>query len=271
MSSMLNELERKDEELKLKQVAGTPRHIEVNEKSLEATRKVFRDKGLEVTKYTEYPREDYYLIRKQKKFDSIVDPSKGIRKIIESMTRQPVTTFDKTGKAVVKDALYYRGSYRGLDKFGTDIGAPFLEGSYKIPRLVFSFVDPSHPFDSSTGEKRGHYQPSGYRFEHYIFLSEDKKERRKQLEDIVQKATGTYKGNLEAGHLHFRNPTPDNNHSGTHGGSFKWNQFCDLSIEELGEAQNKRYYTEKSTGILKDIDGKRVEWNRSTGKLEAIK
>jgi hypothetical protein len=46
---MLNELERKDEELKLKQVAGTPRHIQINEKTLEATKQEFRNKGLEVT------------------------------------------------------------------------------------------------------------------------------------------------------------------------------------------------------------------------------
>ena len=129
-----------------------------------------------------------------------------------------------------------------------------------------------HPtFDSTTGEKWGNYVTSGYTYEHYIFLSADKKERRKQLEDIVQKATGTYTGNLENGHLHFRNPTPDNNHSGTHGGSFKWNQFCDLSIDELNEAQNKNYYREASTGILKDRDGQRVEYNRGIGKLEAIK
>lgn len=50
-----------------------------------------------------------------------------------------------------------------------------------------------------------------------------------------------------------------------------WDQFCNLLIEELGEAQNKRYYKETSTGILKNKDGVRVEWNRSTGKLEAIK
>ena len=187
------------------------------------------------------------------------------------MVRQPVTIFDKTGKAVVKDALYFNGSYRGVDKFGTDIGAPFHEGSFKKPRLVFSFIDPAHPFDSSTGEKRGQYTTSGYTFEHYIILSEDKKLRRKELEDILQKATGTYKGNLGNGHLHFRNPSPDNNHSGAHGGSFKWDQFCDLSIEELGECQNKRYYKEASTGILKDIDGVRVNYNQSTGKMEAIK
>jgi hypothetical protein len=187
------------------------------------------------------------------------------------MVRQPVTIFDKTGKAVVKDALYYRGSYRGTDKFGTDIGAPFAEGYYKVPRLVFSFVDPAHPFDSATGEKRGSYQPSGYRFERHIFLSEDKKERRKQLEDIVQKATGTHTGNLEQGHLHFRNPAPDNNHSGTHGGSFTWDIFCDLSLEELGELQNKRYYTEKSTGAIKDATGQRVAYDHSTKRVETTK
>lgn len=267
----MSEMEQKEEQLKLAQITGKVKHIEVNEKSLEKTREVFRSKGLEVTKYTEYPREDYYLVRKQHRFDSVVDPSKGIRKIIESMVRQPITVFNKQGKAEVKDALYYRGYWRGIDKFGTDIGAPFFEGAYKIPRLVFSFVDPAHPFDSATGEKRGRYTTSGYTFEHYIFLTEDKKERRKQLEDIVQKATGTYTGNLERGHLHYRNPSPDNSHSGSHGGGFTWNQFCDLSIEELGECQNKRYYKEKSTGILKDKDGQRVDYNQSTGKIEAIK
>jgi hypothetical protein len=249
MSELMSELDRKDEELMLKQVSGTPRHIEINEKTIEATKKAFRDKGLEVTKYTEYPREDYYLIRKQKKFDFIVDPSKGIRKIIESMVRQPVTIFDKTGKAVVKDALYIRGQYRGIDKFGTDIGAPFAEGFYKVPRLVFSFIDPAHPFDSATGEKRGRYTTSGYTFEHYIFLSDDKKQRRKQLEDIVQKSTGTYTGNLK-GHLHYRNPSPDNSHSATYGGGFNWDAFCDLDIQELGECQNKNYYTEKSRPVI---------------------
>jgi hypothetical protein len=104
-----------------------------------------------------------------------------------------------------------------------------------------------------------------------IFSSADKKERRKQLEDILQKATGTYKGNLEIHRLHYRNPSPNNDHSGTHGGSFTWNQFCDLSIEELGEAQTKNYYKEKSTGILKDRTGVRVQYDQSTGKIEAIK
>jgi hypothetical protein len=35
------------------------------------------------------------MVAKQKKFDAFVDPSQGIRKVIESMVRQPVTIFDK--------------------------------------------------------------------------------------------------------------------------------------------------------------------------------
>ena len=114
MCAILTDLEQKEEQQQLKEIAGTPRHIEINEKTLEATRKTFRDKGLEVTKYTEYPREDYYLDPQSQKIRSIVDPSKGIRKMIESMVRQPVTTFDKSGKAVVKDALYLEANTEEL-------------------------------------------------------------------------------------------------------------------------------------------------------------
>ena len=267
----MNEMETKQERMMLDQVSGKPQNIEINERTLEACRQEFAKKGLVIQKHRDYPKEDFFIIRRQKKFDSIVDPSKGIRKIIDSMVRQPITVFDKTGKAVVKDALYYRGIYRGFSKVGIDIGAPFFEGYFKKPRLVFSFVDPAKPYDSITGEKRGQYTTSGYTFEHYIFLPEDKKERVKFMNDLVSKCTGTYTGNLENGHLSFRNPNPDNNHSGTHGGLFNWEQFCNLSIDELKEAQNKRYYREGSTGILKDKDGVRVEYDRSTGKLEAIK
>lgn len=270
MSEQISELEKREQDLKLKQVAGKPTNIEINERSLEAYRQEFAKKGLVITKKEEYPTDDFYLVKKLKQFDALVDPPKGIKKVIQSMVRQPITEFDSKGKAIVKDALYYNGHYHGKDKRDDDIGAEFHEGSYKKPKLVFSLVDPAHPYDSVTGERRGKYTTSGFTHQHYIILPEDKKERRKFLEDLVQKSTGTYMGNLENGHLHFRNPSADNNHSATHGGSFKWDQFCYLSIEELGECQNKRYYKETSTGILKDKDGRRVEWNKSTGKIEAI-
>jgi hypothetical protein len=82
---------------------------------------------------------------------------------------------------------------------------------------------------------------------------------------------GTHTGNLEKGHLHYRNPDSSNNHSGTHGGSFTWDLFCDLSLDELGELQNKSYYTEKATGQIKDRTGQRVAYDHSTKRVETTK
>jgi hypothetical protein len=73
------------------------------------------------------------------------------------------------------------------------------------------------------------------------------------------------------GHLSYRQSSPDNKHSAPHGGGFNWTQFCELSIRELGEVQQKGYYKEEKTGLLKDKDGVRVKFDDNTGKLEAIK
>ena len=267
----MSEMERQQNERELRKIEGKPSNIEINERTIQAYREEFAKKGLVPTGEEDYPREDFHLVAKQKKFDFEVDPSQGIRKVIESMVRQPVTVFDKNGKPQVKDALYYNGNWYGTDKRGNDLGAPFHEGSYKKPKLSFTYASATDPYDSKTGERRGQYKAVGRTIEHYIFLSEDKKERRKQLEDIVAKATGTSIGNLANHHLHYRNPSPNNDHSGTHGGSFTFNIFCDLSIEELGECQNKNYYKEKSTGLLKDRDGVRVKYDDNTDKMSAIK
>jgi hypothetical protein len=44
-----------------------------------------------------------------------------------------------------------------------------------------------------------------------------------------------------------------------------------LSIEELGELQNKNYYVEKETGQIKDRTGQRVAYDHSTKKVEPTK
>jgi len=266
----VNELELKQNKIALNKIAGKPRNIEINERTIQAYKEEFSKKGLVITKEEEYPQEDFHLVAKQKNFDSLVDPSQGIRKIIESMVRQPVTIFDKNGKPEIKDALYYNGHWYGTSKRGEDLGAPFREGYFKKPKMAFSYTNTLAPYDPKTGEKRGQYTASGLTYEHYIFLSADKKERRKQLEDILQKATGTYKGNLDIHRLHYRNPSPDNNHNMAHGGSFTWDQFCDLSLEQLGELQTKRYYTDEA-GIIRDKDGQRVQYDPSTKKVETGK
>jgi hypothetical protein len=157
----LSDLERQEEQRELNQISGTPRHIEINERSIKAYDEEYAKKGLQIEKHEDYPREDFHLIKQQKKFDSIVDASQGIRTVIWAMVRQPVTIFDKDGKSVTKDALYYYGHYYGVDKRGTDIGAEFHEGWYLKPKLKFYLQDPSHPYDSVTGERKGKYALSG--------------------------------------------------------------------------------------------------------------
>jgi hypothetical protein len=66
------------------------------------------------------------------------------------------------------------------------------------------------------------------------------------------------------GHLSYKQASPDNNHSGAHGGNFNWSQFCELSLHELGEAQQKGYYKDEKTGQLKDKDGVRVKFDDNT-------
>jgi len=266
----MNELEKEQEQLQLKRIAGKTNNIEINDKTLEAYRTEFRKKGLE-PEIQDYPIDDFVIISKLKEFDRLVDPTQGIKKVIGSMVRQPVTVFNKQGKPEIKDALYYSGYYYGFDKKGNEIGAEFYnEGCYKRPRLVFTSTDPANPFDPKTGERRGSYKQSGGSIiEHYIFLPEKQAERVKFLNDIVEKATGTYPSNLSiGGHLSYRNPSPNNDKSGTHGGSFNWKVFCELSLEELGELQNKNYYTETSTGQIKDRTGQRVAYDHSTKKVE---
>jgi hypothetical protein len=265
---MSTTLEQKENQRQLKRIEGKSKNIEINERSLAAYKEEYAKKGLVITKEEEYPREEFHTIAKQKAFDFSVDPTQGIKKVIGSMVRQPVTIFNKQGKPEVKDALYYRGYWYGSSKRGEDLGAPFIEGWYKKPKISFTYSSATEPYDPKTGERRGTYQATGFTYEHYILLSEDKKERRKQLEVIISKATGTYTGNLANGHLAYRNPSPNNDHSGMHGGSFTWDLFCDLSIEQLGELQNKNYYKDDA-GIIRDKTGQRVQYDPSTKKVES--
>ena len=266
----MTELEQAEEQRKLNEISGKPRHIEINERTIEAYRSEFSKKGLQV-ETSDYDSEEFYLIKNQKKFDSIVDPNQMILKKIWAMCRQPVTIQEK-GKPVTKDALYYYGTYLGTDKAGNDIGAEFREGFYLKPKLRFYLEDPANPYDSKTGERKGKYQAAGTTFEHYIFLPENKAERVKFLNDLLDKSPGSTKENVAyGGHLSYRQASPDNNHQGTHGGNFNWDQFCNLSLHELGEVQLKGYYKEEKTGLLKDKDGVRVKFDDNTGKLDAVR
>jgi hypothetical protein len=127
-------------------------------------------------------------------------------------------------------------------------------------------------YDETTGERRGKYDVVKNTYEHYIYLPENKAERVKQLNDIMKNSPGSTPESVAfGGHLSYRQPNPDNNHSSTHGDGFNWQMFCELSLHELGEAQQKGYYKEEKTGLVKDKDGVRIKFDDNTGKLEAIK
>jgi len=271
-ANQMTELERREEELKLKQIEGKPKNIEINERTLEAYRKGFSDKGLQI-EWKDYPTggTGKKHVAKQKAFDALVDATQPITKKIGAMVRQPVTVIDKQGKQEVKDALYYYGGYFGFDKRGNEINVHFDEGWYLKPKLRFQLDDSSKPYDPVTGERRGRYLVQGQSWEHYIFLPENKADRKKFLEDLL-KTSVTSPDNLAYGaHLSYRQAHPENNHTSQHGGQFNWSQFCDLSLRELGEVQQTGYYKEEKTGLLKDGQGRRVKYDDNTGKLEAIK
>ncbi|MGI0033698.1 MAG: hypothetical protein ACRD97_10585 [Nitrososphaeraceae archaeon] len=48
MSLEMSELERKQNERELRKIVGKAKHIEINERTLEAYRKAFVDKGLDL-------------------------------------------------------------------------------------------------------------------------------------------------------------------------------------------------------------------------------
>ena len=202
----------------------------------------------------------YRQVQRLLKFDSIVKKEKGIKKVIKSMVIQPVTV--EGGKT--KLALYYSGDYIGYDAWDSEIYCSFNEGYYFKPRLTSILVNTGltrKDFDEN-GERRRTWKAAGHTYEHDIFVPEEPKARRKFLEKLIEESPGTYTTNCI---FSFRQPNYDNNHSGKHNNA-SWNNFCDLTVQQLGELQDKAYYKDASN--LKDKDG--ITVNYRDGRMQAI-
>ena len=255
-----SEFEQEHNEQELQSIAGKPKNVEISAlRTIEAYKESYRQKGMVPSSKDDYPRSDvgYRQVQRLLKFDSIVKKEKGIKKVIRSMVVQPVTVEGKT-----KLALYYTGEYIGKNAWDNEIYCSFNQGYYFKPKLQFVVVDTANPFDPQTGEKRGTYKPAGYSYEHYIFVPEEPKARRKFLEELIKESPGTEIANCI---FSFRQPNYDNNHTSQHD-NVSWNNFCDLSVEQLSELQSKRYYKEGPN--LKDKDGYVVSYR--DGKIQAI-
>jgi hypothetical protein len=96
--------------------------------------------------------------------------------------------------------------------------------------LQFSVKDSKHTFDPQTGQKVGSYNIQGSISEHDKFLQEDKKERVKFLNELLEEYPDTFPEELN---LQYRQPNSQNTYYSPRGGSFTSDQFCNLSLKKL--------------------------------------
>lgn len=237
---------------------------ECNYLTIESFKQAYKEKGL-VPEEKDFPKDKRKMLERLKTFDARVDPSKPINKRIISMVRQPVSVIEN-GKRIVKDSLIFNAWIEGFNWADLPMAVEYNGGWFIKPNLVFSVKDNKHPFDPETGKKIGTYVNHGSIYEHTIFLSENQKERVKQLNDLIEQWSSTF---VEEVNLQYRQPNSQNNHGSQRGGSFTWEQFCNLSLQQLGDIQGKGYYKDDKN-TLRDRNGVMVEYNRSTGKVSAI-
>jgi hypothetical protein len=157
--------------------------IEFNEKTLEATEK----EGLDLPHGLLAEKERY------DKFRSKFKEEKGpLQKIIKSMHRRPVVSFDeKTGKALRKDYLTYVTEYHGHDWLGNDLWIrDHIDGVYYKPKFrVTTTLNPE------TGDHVPKKEFDGMTEEYYIELTD--KNRKHVIEDIINKSNGTFVENIK--------------------------------------------------------------------------
>lgn len=252
--------EKQYQKKELSTISGKPNNIQIDAiKTKKAYDKAYAEKGIVPTSKTDYPRsgQGYRAIQRLLQFDHIVQPKKGIKKIVNTMVVQPVTV-DKQKKY----ALYMHGRYEGVDAWDSPIGCGFSEGFHYSPKLQFVVTDIAKPFDEKTGERRGEYRPVGYSIIHDIFIPENPKERRKFLENMIKEKNLIIDNCV----FSYRQANPDNHHASNHG-QISFNNLCDLTFDQLAELQEKTYYKDGSN--LYDKDGYTVKYN--DGKIQAIK
>jgi hypothetical protein len=105
----------------------------------------------------------------------------------------------------------------------------FTKVGFCAPKLKFTAYNTGvtkQDYDETTGERKGKYDVVKNEYVHYILLPKNKAERVKFLNDLMKNSLGTTAESVAyGGHLSYRQASPDNNHSGQHGGNFNWSQF----------------------------------------------
>jgi hypothetical protein len=134
--------------------------IQFNERTLEA----FEKEKLDL------PHGVVFEKQMHDKFRSKFKEEKGApQKIIRSMHRRPIITFDDKGKAVKKDVLSYISDYHGFDWLGNDLWIrEHIDGVYYKPKFrVTTTLDPE------TGNHIPKNEYDGMTEEYYIELPDE--------------------------------------------------------------------------------------------------
>ena len=206
---------------------------------------IFTDEN-DVNQPGKIPSSEFTQLKRLRKFDSIVKKQKGpIFRIITHMHRQLVSLYDEYGKPINKEYLTLSGDFRGTDWADMEIRQGFDEGRFKSPKMakVYEF---GRKFDPETGQDLGKIKVNGTKDEYYIELPKTKTDRKKLIDSIIANANGTFKETIN---YYYKDLV-----AGLRDGTFSYEEFTDLSIDELRNL-SKRGAGSKGPGIWRDKDG----------------
>lgn len=187
-----------------------------------------------------YPDRIYNTLRH---FRRVMALSKGEpKKVVTHMHRQLVSERDeKTGKPVTKEYLTWTGYYDVTDHRGVPYQASLDVGKYEKPKIG---INPDRKYNPDTGLPIGAEKIFTGQKTVYTIPVPDKKEARKKLIDSIIGDNFP-----EEIHYYFKDLV-----SGRRDNSFSYEQFTELSIDELKHLSNKGAGA-KGPGYFRDKDG----------------
>lgn len=194
---------------------GTKDIFQFNQKTIEA----YEEEGLDA------PRGLVAEKERLDRFKAKHKENKGkLQIIIRSMHRRPIVTYDKNGKAVIKDYLTYTVDYLGKDWLDNDINVlSHTHGVYRKPK--FRTTTKLNP-DTGDHEIKNEYN-GGFEDVYYIELTD--KNRKQVIQNIVNKSNGTLPENV----LYYYHVPNSAKGMGFRCSIFTYDQFINSSPEEL--------------------------------------
>lgn len=193
----------------------------------------------------DFPEKIYSTLRRFRRNIAI---TKDHKKIVSNMSRQLVTQKDD-GKPTKKEYLTYSGYYSGLTHKGGVHHANFEIGKYQRPKIE---PNSNLTYNQRTGDPIGNEQILGSPETIYFIEVPKSKEARKKLIDSIL-GEDNHPDNV----LYYVRHLTDNNHEASRDPTFSYEEFVNLSAQELIETSQKgagskssQFYTDKD-GILR--------------------